>query len=820
MHFRRAIGLSLLSWVALVALPAAGAHAAPSVTSILPSAGNTAGGTPVTIAGTGFLPGATVKIGGVACTQVKVLGTTGVVAVTGANGAGVKRVSVFNPTAGDSSGMNDLYTYNSTTDFTKTIKSDFETSGATLTRLNTVALDSTLHWTDWSPTTGGNMSAATYYYVVTATNANGETRKSAQSAGTALSGGNNAITLNWTAIPGAFQYKLYRSTTSGTYSSPCLIATLDTTGYKDTSASPSTGAPPASNTASGDMFLAYGTAPATTFTAGPATTGNAGGDAFSIQRPNGTFLIVHAGVATTTSIYDPTPNTMSAGPALSANAGLGAHGLKRPDGTFLIVHGNTSTSTSIYDPVANTMSAGPTLSANAGAGAHAIERPDGTFLIVLGGNSTSSSNYDPVANTTSAGPNLANTAGTGAHAIPRPDGKVLIVCGQKSTATIVYDPSANTSSAGPNINGTTSGGGAHSIQRPDGKYLIVEGEKGSGTSIYNPVANSMTAGPTLPNPVHNGAHSIMRADGTFLIFCGQQTPAGTVVYDPVANTVANGPTLANNVGSGGHSLQLPDGKYLLVYGNTTTNTAIYDAGWYRTGSYVSENIHPSDINWWNTISWVRYVDDTLTVKIKTAGSSGGLASASWRDVTNGAGINPGAGESWLQIGADHARAIPKSSLPLEDVWMRSRAEFRTWPTPDILSFTANYTPTTLSVSPSKTTFAFGGQPLNTWLAADSSTVTNDGSIAETLYGKISTFTSGGYTWSLSASSNGADQVRAQWSTTSAAGPWNDITAYDNDFLIRTSLAASASIKFYFRMQTPTSTSALTQYASTLTVTAQ
>ena len=38
---------------------------APALTAIAPSAGNTAGGTPFTVTGTGFLGGATVKLGNV-----------------------------------------------------------------------------------------------------------------------------------------------------------------------------------------------------------------------------------------------------------------------------------------------------------------------------------------------------------------------------------------------------------------------------------------------------------------------------------------------------------------------------------------------------------------------------------------------------------------------------------------------------------------------------------------------------------------------------------------------------------------------------------
>ena len=71
--------------------------AGPAVTSIAPSSGPVAGGTAVTIAGTGFVTGATVTIGGVAATSVAVASATSITAVTGAHAAGAVDVVVTNP---------------------------------------------------------------------------------------------------------------------------------------------------------------------------------------------------------------------------------------------------------------------------------------------------------------------------------------------------------------------------------------------------------------------------------------------------------------------------------------------------------------------------------------------------------------------------------------------------------------------------------------------------------------------------------------------------------------------------------------------------
>jgi hypothetical protein len=67
------------------------------VTSISPVAGPIAGGTTVTIGGSGFVTGATVTIGGVAATDVVVAGSASLTAVTGAHATGLADVTVTIP---------------------------------------------------------------------------------------------------------------------------------------------------------------------------------------------------------------------------------------------------------------------------------------------------------------------------------------------------------------------------------------------------------------------------------------------------------------------------------------------------------------------------------------------------------------------------------------------------------------------------------------------------------------------------------------------------------------------------------------------------
>lgn len=88
-------------------------EAAPTVSAITPNTGTTAGGTAITnLAGTGFLTGALVSIGGAAATSVVVVSATQITCVTPARTSGAKNVVVTN-LDGQTSGTsgNGLFTY-------------------------------------------------------------------------------------------------------------------------------------------------------------------------------------------------------------------------------------------------------------------------------------------------------------------------------------------------------------------------------------------------------------------------------------------------------------------------------------------------------------------------------------------------------------------------------------------------------------------------------------------------------------------------------------------------------------------------------------
>lgn len=86
-----------------------GPSSAPTVTSLTPTSGTTAGGTAVTISGTDFTGATGVTIGGVAATNVTVVSSTSITATTPAGSAGTASVVVTTPAGSNTA--NTLFTY-------------------------------------------------------------------------------------------------------------------------------------------------------------------------------------------------------------------------------------------------------------------------------------------------------------------------------------------------------------------------------------------------------------------------------------------------------------------------------------------------------------------------------------------------------------------------------------------------------------------------------------------------------------------------------------------------------------------------------------
>ena len=88
---------------------------APTISSVVPDAGATAGGNTVTINGNGFVPGASVKFGSIAGTAVTFVSGTQLTVKAPAHAAGSVHVSVTTAAGTDPSSNNDVYAFGAPT---------------------------------------------------------------------------------------------------------------------------------------------------------------------------------------------------------------------------------------------------------------------------------------------------------------------------------------------------------------------------------------------------------------------------------------------------------------------------------------------------------------------------------------------------------------------------------------------------------------------------------------------------------------------------------------------------------------------------------
>ena len=176
--------LKLLPLLTLLLATASALAAAPTITHILPPTGSTAGGTAVTIVGTGFTGATGVTIGGVAATAVTVITDSMLNATTAAHAAGTVDVAVTSP-GGTGTGTG-LYTYGTA----------LSAAGATWT-----ARDSSRSWTSVASSADGSKLVAVVNSGQIYTSVGVAPAPPAPVLGIQRGSGNT--TLNW-AVPVAF----------------------------------------------------------------------------------------------------------------------------------------------------------------------------------------------------------------------------------------------------------------------------------------------------------------------------------------------------------------------------------------------------------------------------------------------------------------------------------------------------------------------------------------------------------------------------------------------------------------------------------------
>lgn len=97
--------------------------------------------------------------------------------------------------------------------------------------------------------TGGTLTAGTYYYVLTATNASGGETTVSNEVSIATTGSTSTVTITWTLVTGATGYNIYRSAVNGLPGSELKLASVGAVAtYTDTGGSSPSGAQPTSNT--------------------------------------------------------------------------------------------------------------------------------------------------------------------------------------------------------------------------------------------------------------------------------------------------------------------------------------------------------------------------------------------------------------------------------------------------------------------------------------------------------------------------------------------------------------------------------------------
>lgn len=111
-------------------------------------------------------------------------------------------------------------------------------------------------------TTGGTLAAGATYWVITATNANGETTRSGEVTKT-LTGSTSSVALTWTLPHGATGSKIYRGTTTGAEGTLVTTISGTTSTYTDTGTAGTSVTPPTTNTAEASANTSLAIAPQT-----------------------------------------------------------------------------------------------------------------------------------------------------------------------------------------------------------------------------------------------------------------------------------------------------------------------------------------------------------------------------------------------------------------------------------------------------------------------------------------------------------------------------------------------------------------------------
>jgi hypothetical protein len=95
--------------------------------------------------------------------------------------------------------------------------------------------------------TGGTVPASTYYFKIVATFRGGFAAGGTESAAATITTSTGSVAISWTPVAGASFYQVFRTTVSGTYTSPSQIATTSASSFTWTDGVATSGTPVATN---------------------------------------------------------------------------------------------------------------------------------------------------------------------------------------------------------------------------------------------------------------------------------------------------------------------------------------------------------------------------------------------------------------------------------------------------------------------------------------------------------------------------------------------------------------------------------------------
>jgi hypothetical protein len=394
--------------------------------------------------------------------------------------------------------------------------------------------------TTTTATTGGTLAASTYFYRITALDANSnEGLGSVQSTGQLTTGSTSTITLTFAPVPGAHSYRVYRTTVSGTYTAGYLAValsalTISGTNYQfiDTGAALTAATLPTTTNA---RFLnANNTANAVNYF-GPITIRAQSNVGILTLSPDATFAVTGtANVSGNTRIG----GSLTVGTALNVGTAFIANATQVtiPAGVLLSANGGVGT-------------AGQVLHSNGSAGSPYWAADDGSVTSVTAANGLSGGTITTTGtiSVTANAPIVANASGvhitaatTGAAGSMSSADKTKLdgIATGAQVGTVTNVATGNGLSGGP-----ITGSGTISVSA---NAPIVANASG----VHITAANSTSAGSmsstdkTKLDGIANGAQV-----GTVTsVGSGNGLTGGTISTSGTLSVTANAPIVANTTG--------------------------------------------------------------------------------------------------------------------------------------------------------------------------------------------------------------------------------------------------------------------------------